>query len=149
MSEISPPLRDRGRGFCGFFVFPLLHARKHRVNKTPAKMPHPPHPHEVLSHPPVTGLGERTWGEGSPLLPSHSARWREPRAGIILSLSLSLATHFPIKAPSGWCQGYWGAGEKVSVSLRLGLWVLRKVTEPCRPHHSGTLTTARLGRCDV
>lgn len=122
MSEISP--RDRGRGFCGFFIFPLLHARKHKVNKTPAKCP--AHHNSIrCSVTPVTG--PQRWnmgGEGAPLFPPrHLSRGSQ---GLGYHLLFPLTPHQSLARLVP--KGLEGMERKcLSFSLQLGLWVLWKI----------------------
>lgn len=87
------------------------------------------------------------WGKGAPFSQVTASKWREPET----EMSPSLSPPTPHQALLGRHQGgLGGMGRKcLSFSLRLGLQVLWKVTEPCGPHHSGALTAALLGRCGV
>lgn len=110
MSQIS--LRDRERGFCRFFVFPLLPARKHKVNKSPPKCPSHPSSTRCSATPRHWALGKKHGERGVPSSQVTACKWRKPGTRV----SLSLKAPSPC-CPPGWGQGAGGCEKDMSIFL--------------------------------
>lgn len=115
MSEISP--RHPGRGFCGFFIFPLLSARKHKVNKTPPKCPS----HHSGMRCSATPSACRAWGKGRPPSQVRLSKWREAGTDVTPSPPLSG------KASQAGVMGAGGCGKCLPLSVADRGWVARRM----------------------